>query len=290
MEQKNSALQTQGLNVPAIGREEQQFAVAVTTGKIIASCSVEEIKQVLRLVIIKVGVREQNWPNDIEKLLLIEHLVSNFGGNRLEEIKLAFDMAINGRLDVEVNCFENFSVLYITKILNAYRFWAEEQYRVIEPKLPPIDDSKYLQPAIPPETHWGKFIEQEYQHFLSFGDEHWKIFPVDFYNQLVKDNLLNEHIYRQAMPIVRKRIIGSLLRDKVKHQMASTRSHDKNRVEFVKSIQKTNISDIDRKIQQYELGEKDSEIEVIAKQFCVLQYFKKAKHEGKNNIYQPVTE
>lgn len=259
----------------------------------LTNATVDEYNSVFQKIFLLVGLREKDFPNQLETLFLFEYLKQNYSSHSLSEILLAFEKAVKGELDIEhkdVVPYDNFSTLYLAGIINAYRKWSGLQHRVLEKYLPPVDDKKYLQPPVPPETPWGKFIEQEYQHFLSFGDEHWKMFPNDFYNQLVKDDLLNELIYRQAMPIVRKRLIGSLLRDKMKHQMASTRSHDKNRVEFVKSIQQTNISEIDKKIKQYETGEKDSEIEVVAKQFCVLQYFKKAKHEGRNNIYQPAIE
>lgn len=84
---------------------------------------------------VKVGLRSQNWPEGEEKAVLIEHIVSNFGGHRIEEIKLAFEMAIAGKFDVEVNCYENFSCYYFSTIMNAYRKWSAQAYRQLEPKI-----------------------------------------------------------------------------------------------------------------------------------------------------------
>jgi hypothetical protein len=96
----------------------------------------ENLVKALRWVMMKVGLRQQNWPTTEETAVLIQHLESNYGGHTVDEIKLAFDMAIAGKLDVEVNCYENFSCLYFSNIMAAYREWAKEEYKQIEAKQP----------------------------------------------------------------------------------------------------------------------------------------------------------
>jgi hypothetical protein len=130
--EKNSVQVQQEFKKPVLG-DELGLMTAIENTKINKS-SVEEIKQVLRLTLIKIGLRSQNWPSDEEKLVLIEHIIKNYGNHTCEEIKLAFDMAIGGRLDVEVNCYENFSCLYFSNIMNAYRHWANEAYRHLPEK------------------------------------------------------------------------------------------------------------------------------------------------------------
>lgn len=78
---------------------------------------------------VKVGLRAANWPNDFEKQILVQHIFQNFGGNRLDEIRLAFDMAIIGSLDVDANCYENFSCLYFSNVMYAYREWARQEFK-----------------------------------------------------------------------------------------------------------------------------------------------------------------
>lgn len=109
--------------------------------KLIKDADIEDLKERLRYVMVKVGLRAQNFPNDIEKLVLIEHIRDNFGGNTLEEIKLAFDMAIGYKLDLdekEISCYENFSCLYFSKIMNAYREWSTQEYQHLKPEQPPV--------------------------------------------------------------------------------------------------------------------------------------------------------
>lgn len=80
---------------------------------------------------ILVGLRAQNYPDDIEKQILLNFITENYGGHTPAEIKLAFEMAITRKLDVEVNCYENFSVTYFVSIMEAYRAWAREQIKAL---------------------------------------------------------------------------------------------------------------------------------------------------------------
>lgn len=90
------------------------------------------------MVMVKIGLRSLNWPADEEKIILIQHIRENFGGHHLAEINLAFDMAIAGSLDAEANCYENFSCLYFSGIMNAYRKWSREEYRNVKPTQAPV--------------------------------------------------------------------------------------------------------------------------------------------------------
>lgn len=125
--------------------EENKFIEALKSNTITKS-TVEELKQVLRLVMVKVGLRAQNFPTDGEKQVLLEHIISQYGNHTPEEIKLAFDMAIIGKLDIEeknVVCYENFSCLYFSNIMNAYRKWARETHSQLKKDYPKMIAEKF---------------------------------------------------------------------------------------------------------------------------------------------------
>lgn len=97
----------------------------------------ENILDVLLEVMNKLGIREVNIPGKDECGLLIHHLVTHYGNHTCDEIRLAFDMAISGKLELlqgeSVNCYENFSCLYFSSIMNAYRRWAGQAHRQLQP-------------------------------------------------------------------------------------------------------------------------------------------------------------
>lgn len=90
---------------------------------------------------IKVGLRGENYPTDEGKDVLLSHIVEYYGNHTHEEIKLAFELAITGRLEFtekqDSKHYENFSCEYFSRIMNAYRTWAAKTYKeVVKPKPP----------------------------------------------------------------------------------------------------------------------------------------------------------
>jgi hypothetical protein len=104
------------------------------------------MKLALKYIFILVGLRAQNYPANEEKQLLHAFIFKNYGGHTPEEIKLAWDLAIMQKLNIrpeDVTCYENFSIAYFSKIMEAYREWAKEQVK----QLPaPVERPRELNP------------------------------------------------------------------------------------------------------------------------------------------------
>jgi len=104
-----------------------------------------DIRSALQYAMAKVGIRGHNLPGKEETALLLSHIVKEYGGHTPHEIRLAFDLALGGKLELrEVSCFENFSCLYFSKVMNAYRAWAREEYKQIKNELPMIEIKESL--------------------------------------------------------------------------------------------------------------------------------------------------
>lgn len=192
-----------------VSGDELGLLTAVENTKI-KNSSVDELKQVLRLVMIKIGLRSQNWPSEEEKMVLIEHIIKNFGGHTCEEIKLAFDMAMDGKLEdvdlkgnhiiVNANCYENFSCLYFSGIMGAYRSWSKEAYRFLsQPKQALLEEKKEITDDEMMEwvTGWYETIKKIENPIL---------IPPTFYDWLVKKGMLvltkeqkRDYITKQAV-------------------------------------------------------------------------------------------
>lgn len=119
------------------------FVIAMN-GDRIANAPVSDFKGVIRLVLLKLGVRHQNWPEDEEKGLIIAHIKKEFGTHTLKEFVLAFDLAMGRKLEIpedKVSCYENFSCAYISQVMVAYRKWAAQTHNQLlaESKPKPIE-------------------------------------------------------------------------------------------------------------------------------------------------------
>ena len=140
----------------------------------------------------KVGLRATNLPNDLEKLVLYEHIVTNYGGNRLNEIVLAFDFAIKGELAdgdgvvIDANCYENFSCLYLSRIMNAYRFWSRQEIKFVSSTTK--EEQKIFTEA-ELDDYAREDVEWQYQMFLKNLELNY---PESCQPILKKDGMLKE--------------------------------------------------------------------------------------------------
>lgn len=91
-----------------------------------------------------VGLRGNNMPTEEEKFVLLNFIRSNFGNQTPEEIKLAFELAVSGKLGIDAKCYENFSCEYFGRIMKAYIDYARQETITVvkeieEPKAIPSD-------------------------------------------------------------------------------------------------------------------------------------------------------
>lgn len=99
-----------------------------------------DLKQVLRMAMLMVGLRGANMPTDEEKYVLLSFIRSNYGNQTPEEIAIAFEMAVAGKLNTDCKCYENFSCEYFGRIMNAYIEYARQETKNI--KRPEIEEIK----------------------------------------------------------------------------------------------------------------------------------------------------
>lgn len=259
----------------------------------INDASTQDLDELFRFCFLIVGLRQKNFPNPLETLFLHQFVRDEYGMHTLKEIRLAFSKLVKGQLDVEekeISCYENFSVLYLSKVINAYRAWSSQEYRLIESELMQKEEPKLLE-GPQQKVEWRKDVERAYQHYLSFGGEQMELWPPEFYYQLSDDGYFEKEFYRQVMPSVRSRMISTATKIRTSHEL---------KAEMVKNlsgknvgINNTNIRNAQEKIDGYKSGKLDSEIELKTKQYVVLKYFELCKKEMKQTIYvyvQPTNE
>lgn len=130
---------------PSPSGEVAKLQTALQETRIGTLLDIEPLKQALRYAMVLVGIKAHNVPNEREKVVLLQFIVNNYGGHTPAEIRLAFDLAVAGELDVDdVKCYENFSPLYFASIMNAYRKWARSKHSETKPKPKEMTDEEKL--------------------------------------------------------------------------------------------------------------------------------------------------
>lgn len=101
---------------------DSQVAIAIKNGLKIRNLEEDEpLLQVLRYVFTLIGIRNEQIPNQIEKVVLVKFIKDHYPNYSVEEIRVAFEFAIKKITTVEVNHYGNFSGLYFASIMNAYQ-------------------------------------------------------------------------------------------------------------------------------------------------------------------------
>lgn len=262
----------------------------------IIEATVQDLDKLFGNIFRLIGLREANFPNDLETLFLYQFIRENYPNHRIDEVLLAFKKAVLLQLDIpanEVKCYENFSVLYLSTILNAYRCWASAEYSAVEKHLPSTEAEKKLLENSKHEFmnfHWGEAIESAYQDFLTFGNEKRRLYPVGMYEQLVRDKVFSEEKFREFMQEARAEMLKEASYEKQRNFNALTLATSENsigeRAEFAASIHRTNMNKFQNEIDEIKSGKRGSEIELLAKQTAISNWFFRCKTKGLKNVYQ----
>jgi hypothetical protein len=81
-----------------------------------------ELAKRLSMIYFMIGLRPHHFPTEDEDRFLFAYIRKNFPNYTLDDIYLAFDMAIKNQLDIDdIKCYDQFSVEYFVRIMLAYK-------------------------------------------------------------------------------------------------------------------------------------------------------------------------
>lgn len=93
----------------------------------ISDCNDNRIYQELAKVYVLIGLRGHHLPSDFEGQIIVNYLRENYAHKGISELSFAFKLAVQNKLDIDTpNAFDQFSILYLEKIMNAYRLWLKK--------------------------------------------------------------------------------------------------------------------------------------------------------------------
>ncbi len=134
----------------------------------ILKASDEEMNQALRYCMMVVGIRSTNMPTNEEVPVLKNFIKNHCGGYTLAEYRLAFELAAADQLECETKHYENFTCEYVSRIMKAYRKYANNILEFAERRMKP--EMK----ALPPANHNPlDLVNIYYKEFLK-GEISWK--------------------------------------------------------------------------------------------------------------------
>lgn len=177
----------QALPVSKPSNDGKAFALAVRGLKICQLKNTEPVNGALRYAMLIIGLRANNLPTEEEKDVIVEYIQKYYGGHTAAEIKLAFEMAVAGKLDVDqVSCYENFTPLYFSSIMNAYREWAKAESKEVKEE---VQQKIYTEEEL--DNLHRQYVEEFYQRCLN-GIRPPNELPEYYLKILIKDGYMAE--------------------------------------------------------------------------------------------------
>jgi hypothetical protein len=94
----------------------------------------DALKATMLFIYALIGLRGENYPKGIEKDMIHTYIRQYYGGHTLDELRLAFTMAVQNRLPEDATVYENFTTAYFSRIMNSFRRWASQEQAHIPQK------------------------------------------------------------------------------------------------------------------------------------------------------------
>lgn len=105
------------------------------SAKKIAESTDKEISQALSLIYTIIGLRQQHFPSRTDDIILFTFLKNEYGNKTLDELLLAFNLAIKDELDIsDAKVYDQFTCEYLARIMTAYRKWIKKINKEVIPE------------------------------------------------------------------------------------------------------------------------------------------------------------
>lgn len=171
------------------------------------------------------GLRGDKLPTKPEVEYMVTMLQEDYGNLPIGELDLAFELMVKGKLDENPETYQNFSVLYLTRMLSAYARFVVANYQEKPKELPQLENIDYRTHEIDLDFIYEVYKESKDKDFR-------RIFmALDAFNFIFKNNLYNfnvDEIYDEVVKHIKYSVVDSATRRAAKELMA-----DDNQMEFM---------------------------------------------------------
>ena len=158
----------------------------------------------------KLGIKGDKIPNKEELSVMYKSIVEEYPNIKLGELTLAFDLASKGKLDMEAETYQNFSVLYLHRLLRAFARYGMHKLNEIKP----VEESKWNPRFISDDEK----IETAFDCFKKFRQWDNIVFGVDVFHILHKrGNIIvtASETYEKVLTAMNEKMFEGSRQDKI---------------------------------------------------------------------------
>jgi hypothetical protein len=158
----------------------------------------------------KLGVKADKMPNNADMLIMYKSIMEEYPNIKVGEISLAFDLAAKGKLDIEAETYQNFSMLYLHRLLRAFARYGMQKLNEIKP----VQESKWQPRFITDDEK----IETAFDCYKKFRIWDSIVFGVDVFHILHKQGKIIvevEDTYDKVLKAMNEKMFEGSRQDKI---------------------------------------------------------------------------
>jgi len=158
----------------------------------------------------KLGVKGDKMPNNADLLLMYKSIMEEYPNIKVGELSLAFDLAAKGKLDIDAETYQNFSMLYLHRILRAFARYGMQKLNEIKP----AEDKKWNPRFVTDDEK----IETAFDSYKKFHIWDAIVFGVDVFHILYKQGKIivdAENTYDKVLRSMNDRMFDGSRQDKI---------------------------------------------------------------------------
>jgi len=158
----------------------------------------------------KLGVKGEKLPSNEDLLIMYKSIMEEYPNIKIGEINLAFDLAAKGKLDIEAETYQNFSMLYLHRLLRSFARYGMQKLNEIKPK----EESKWQPRFISDDEK----IETAFDCFKKFRQWDNIVFGVDVFKILHKRGSIivtASETYEKVLSAMNEKMFEGSMQDKI---------------------------------------------------------------------------
>ena len=128
-------------------------------------CEVTEISAVINKGMLLLGIKGDKLPTQFELTYMVQMMRQDYPNLPLGELDLAFELMVKNKLDENPETYQNFSVLYLSRLMTSYSRWAVKQIyeqkteEVKQIDAPKLDEDEIIRMSLDSYKRTRKFDE-----------------------------------------------------------------------------------------------------------------------------------
>ena len=209
----------------------------------ITTLSNSDLMPMFHRIFLLIGLRKTQYPTPEEDVFNVAFIKKNFGHKTTSEIIEAFELAVTGKIDVDVKHYDQFTLPYFCKIMDAYRIFNNERILAIPP--PKLKEIAYQMTDAERLEEIEEWKKKQYD---------FKILPLYLYDWIVKYSLhiitdkIKADYYSRALKMHENELRRNFELYGIKQPYADFLNTKKNNYENISQIDLDTITNIYRRI------------------------------------------